>query len=118
LFHLWTVDAQTPAQKLFVIRCASFSMLRLPPELIAAHIEKQLPWIIVDTRHAFVWCLSPLRLQHHRLSRHVCMYVCIPDCSLDGSVDDIKMARHSHWRCRVATQRCAPNPMPKLSKGL
>jgi hypothetical protein len=77
LFHLWTVDAQTPAQKLFVIRCASFSMLRLPPELIAAHIEKQLPWIIVDTRHAFVWCLNPLRLRHHWLSRYVCMYVCM-----------------------------------------
>lgn len=42
----------------------------------------------------------------------------IPECSLEGSADDIKMARHSHWRWRVATQRCAPNPMPKLSKGL
>ncbi|RDX99927.1 hypothetical protein CR513_16953, partial [Mucuna pruriens] len=36
LFHLCTVDAHTPAQKLFVMRCASFSMLRLPPAVIAA----------------------------------------------------------------------------------
>lgn len=36
LFHLCTVEAHTPEQKLFVMRCASFNMLLLPPELIAA----------------------------------------------------------------------------------
>lgn len=41
LFHLWTVDAHTPAQKLSVIRCASFSMLLLPPAVIAASVIKK-----------------------------------------------------------------------------
>lgn len=36
LFHLCTVDAHTPAQKLDVIRCANFSMLRRPLGVIAA----------------------------------------------------------------------------------
>lgn len=39
LFHLWTVDAHTPAQKLPVIRCASFNMLRLPLADIATKIN-------------------------------------------------------------------------------
>lgn len=36
LFHLCTVDAHTPAQKLSVIRCASFSMLLRPLAVIAS----------------------------------------------------------------------------------
>jgi hypothetical protein len=35
LFHLCTVEAQTPAQKLSVILCASFNMLRRPLVVIA-----------------------------------------------------------------------------------
>ena len=36
LSHLWVVEAQTPEQKLSVIRCANFNMLLLPARLIAA----------------------------------------------------------------------------------
>jgi len=42
----------------------------------------------------------------------------VPECSLEGTAEDIRMAKHSHWRWRVATQRCAPNPVPELNKGL
>jgi len=41
LLHLRDDDAHTPEQKLSIIRCASFSMLRRPAAVIAAAVQVQ-----------------------------------------------------------------------------